>query len=294
MIFLLISGVLNVGLNFLFVSGLGMSVEGVAYATVISQAFSAACCLIVVLKSKGYSKFSFKYFKIYKRELIEIMKVGVPGGIQGCLFALSSVFLASAVNALDIVNPGTLAANTAATQFDNVVYFIGNSVAVSCMSFVGQNYGAGDIDRVKKVIKISILATMVGTLSVGLIIVLCSRFLLGIMTDDATVIAIGQIRLGIMGLTYFLCEIMEVLSLSMRALGKATISMVICLIGSCLFRIIWINTIYHLNETYFMICLCYPITWILTVGALIGFLIPQIKKIERRLNAVKSEKDEQL
>jgi Na+-driven multidrug efflux pump len=114
------------------------------------------------------------------------------------------------------------------------------------------------------------------------------------MTDDANVIAIGQIRLGIMGLTYFLCEIMEVLSLSMRALGKATISMVICLIGSCLFRIIWINTIYHLNETYFMICLCYPITWILTVGALIGFLIPQIKKIERRLNTVKSEKDEQL
>jgi putative MATE family efflux protein len=286
MIFLTISGVLNVGLNFLFVSGFGMSVEGVAYATVISQAVSASCCLLVVLRSKGYSKFSFKYFRIYKRELIEIFKIGIPGGIQGCLFSLSNVFLQSAVNNLDIVNPGTLAANTASTQFDAIVYFIGNAVATACMSFVSQNYGAGNMDRVKKVIKISILAATIGSFGIGLCVALLSRYLLRIMTDDATVIAIGQIRLGLLGLTYFLCGILEVLSLSMRALGKSTISMVICLIGACGFRILWINTIYLLNPSYFMIYLCYPITWVLTIGALIGFLIPQIKKIERKIKAV--------
>lgn len=289
MIFLTISGVLNVGLNFLFVSGFGMSVEGVAYATVISQAVSAGCCLVVVLRSKGYSKFSFKHFRIYKRELIEILKIGIPGGIQGCLFSLSNVFLQSAVNNLDKIYPGTVAANTVSAQFDAIIYFVGNAVATACMSFVSQNYGAGNMDRVKKVIKISLLSVIVGATIVGVIVALFARYIIILLGYSRQVVEIAQVRLNILGYTYFLCGILEVLSLSMRALGKSTISMVICLIGACGFRIIWINTIYHLNESYFMIYLCYPITWIMTIGALIGFLIPQIKKIEKRIKAVNTK-----
>ncbi len=285
MIFLLIGGILNVGLNIFFIQVLGMSVEGVALGTVISQAFSAVCCLVVVLKSKGYSKFSFKYFRIYKKELKEIMRVGIPGGIQGCLFSLSNVFLQSAINDL---GTDTVAATSASNCIDAIVYFVGNSIATACMAFVSQNYGAGNMQRVKKVIKISILVVSVAVVCVGTIVALLSKYLLRIMTSSDHVIAIGQIRLKILGYTYILCGIMEVLSLSMRALGKATVSMVICLIGVCVFRIIWINTIYHLNETYAMIYYAYPITWVLTNVALVLFLLPLIKKIERRMKTSKN------
>ncbi|MBQ8427344.1 MAG: MATE family efflux transporter [Clostridia bacterium] len=277
MVFLLISGVINVGLNVFFIKVFNMSVDGVAYATVISQVFSAFCCLFVVLKSKGYSKFSFKHFRIYKKELIEIMKVGIPGGIQSCLFSLSNVFLQSAVNAL---GTDTIAANAASAQFDAIVYFVGNSIATACMSFISQNYGSGDISRVKKVIKISLIVVVIGALGVGTVVVLFSKYLLKIMTNSAHVISIAQVRLRIIGFTYFLCGIMEVFSLSMRALGKATTSMIICLIGVCIFRIIWINTIYHINETYAMIYLSYPITWVMTIVTLAIFLVKLIKKIE--------------
>ena len=277
MIFLIISGAMNVALNVLFVLGFGMNVEGVAYATLISQAFSAICCLVVVLKGKGYCRFNLRNFRIYKKELVEIIKIGVPSGIQGCLFSLSNVFLQSAVNGL---GTETVAANAASTLFDAIVYFIGNSFAVACMSFVGQNYGAGDIKRVKKVIKVSVLMVIIGSFAFGGLIALFSKQLLGIVTETPEVNAIAQIRLKLLGLTYFMCGVMEVLSYSLRALGRSVGSMIICLIGACVFRIIWINTIFLLNKTYFMVYLCYPITWMLTISALVIYIIKTIKNIE--------------
>lgn len=284
MIFLLISGIVNVVLNVFFVRVCDMSVEGVAFATIISQAVSAVCCLVVVLKSKGYSKFSLKYFKIYKKELKEIMIIGVPGGLQGCLFSLSNVFLQSAVNAL---GTDTMAANAASTQFDAIVYFVGYSFVIACMSFVSQNFGANNVERIKKVIKVSIVVACIASLTVGSFVALLSKYLLRIMTSSEEVIAIAQVRLRLLGFTYFLCSIMEIISHSMRAMGKAFSSMIICLIGACLIRIVWINTIYHLNETYFMIWLIYPISWVLTILTLLAFFIPLLRKIERQCNAQK-------
>lgn len=280
MIFLFISGVVNVGLNVFFVSVCNMSVEGVAIATVVSQAISAICCLVVVLKSKGYSKFSVKYFRIYKQELKEIVEVGIPSGIQGCLFSLSNVFLQSAVNAL---GTNTMAANAVSGQLDSVVYFVGYSFVIACMSFVSQNYGAGKIDRIKKVIKTTMLVACVASFVVGSTVALLSKYLLRIMTNSEEVIAIAQIRLQLLGFTYFLCTTMEIFSHSMRALGKSLTSMVICLVGSCLLRIVYINTVYLLSPSFFMVYLIYPISWILTIITLLAFLIPQIKKIERKL-----------
>ena len=288
MIFLMISGVLNVGLNVFFVTVCGMSVEGVAYATVISQAVSAICCLVVVLKSKGYCKFSIRHFRIYKREIKEIMRIGIPGGIQSCLFSLSNVFLQSAVNAL---GTATVAANAVSSQVDAIIYFIGNSIAVACMSFVSQNYGARNMDRVKKVIKISILVSVVGMAVVGITFALLSGYLLRILTDSQEVIEIAKIRLYILGFSYFICGVLDVLSLAMRALGKAITSMIICLIGSCLFRIVWINTIYHLNESFGMIYISYPITWTITIAVICCFFIPQVKDLERRIAQGDMEKD---
>ena len=284
MVFLTIGGVLNVILNVVFVRFLGMSVEGVAIATIISQAFAAVCCLVVVLKNKEYCKFQLKHFKIYLKELKGILLVGIPSGVQSSLFSLSNVFLQSAVFRL---GANAVSANTYATQFDGLVYHVGYAVATSCMSFVSQNYGAGDVTRIKKGMKISALTILVGSLSFGGIIALLSKQLLGLMTDSPEIIALAQIRLVLISLTHFICGTMDMLSQSMRALGKAISSMIICLIGACGLRIVWINTIYHLNETFGMIYLSYPITWFLTLCVLLGVLIPHIKKIEKEFESKK-------
>lgn len=279
MIFLLISGIINVGLNVFFVSVCNMSVEGVAIATIVSQAISAICCFVVLLRSNGYSKFSFKYFKIYKEELKEILTVGIPGGIQGCLFSLSNVFLQSAVNAL---GKETMAANAVSGQFDAIVYFVGYSFVIACMSFVSQNYGMGNVERIKKVIKTTLIVACITSFILGSTVALLANPLLKLMTSSAEVIAIGRVRLELLGYTYFLCTIMEILSHSMRALGRAMTSMVICLVGSCLLRIAYINTLYLLQPSYFMVYLIYPISWILTILTLLAFFIPLLKKIEKQ------------
>ncbi len=278
MVFLTIGGVLNVILNVVFVRFLGMSVEGVAIATIISQAFAAVCCLIVVLKNKEYCKFQLKYFKIYLKELKGILLVGIPSGVQASLFSLSNVFLQSAVFRL---GANAVSANTYSTQFDGLVYHVGYAVATSCMSFVSQNYGAGDVTRIKKGMKISALTILVSSLGFGGIVAIFSKQLLGLMTDSQEIIALAQIRLVLISLTHFICGTMDMLSQSMRALGKAISSMVICLIGACGLRIVWINTIYHLNETFGMIYLSYPITWLLTAVVLLAVLISHLNKIEK-------------
>ena len=191
MLYLFIGGVVNVGLNIFFVTACGMDADGVAIATVVSQAVSATLCLIAVIKSKGYSKFSFKYFRIYKREFIEILKIGLPSGVQGCFFSLSNVILQSTVNKLGEL---TVAANSASGQFDGAVYLVGYSVALACMSFVSQNFGAGDMKRVKKVIGITILVVFVADIIVGSIVALFSEALVGIMTKSPEVIKIAQVR----------------------------------------------------------------------------------------------------
>lgn len=285
MVFLSIGGVLNVILNVVFVKFFGMSVEGVAIATIISQAFAAICCLVVVLKSREYCKFQLKYFKIYVQELKEILIVGIPSGVQSSLFSLSNVVLQSAVNGL---GANTVSANTYSSQIDAIVYFVGYSIALSCMSFVSQNYGAGDIARIKKGIKISSLTILVASLSFGGIVSLFSRQLIGMLTDSEEIIEIAQIRVLLVCLTHFIGGILDVVSYSLRATGKSISSMVITLIGACLLRIVWINTVFRLKETFFMIYLSYPITWILTLGVSLVFLILNLKKIKQKIENEKA------
>ncbi len=289
MVYLLIGGVVNVGLNIFFVVVCGMTVEGVAIATIISQVISAGLCLIAVLKSKEFSSLKMRYVKFYKEELKEILKIGLPSGIQACFFSLSNVLLQSSINKL---GAATVTADSISGQFENIAYFVGYSFALTCMSFVSQNYGAGDMKRVKKVIIKTVIAVFIFEILTSLIVVLLSRQLLGIMTDSEEILAIARERLLLVCLSHFMCGTMETFSLTMRALGKSITSMVISLLGACVFRIIWLNTFYLLNKTNFMISLVYPVSWFITMLTLLGLLIPHIKKLSKIVKPISADNEE--
>lgn len=276
MLFLMIAGVANVVLNFFFIAVCGLTVEGVAIGTVAAQGISSVLAFIVMRKTDGFSKFSFKHLKVYKSELIDIVKIGIPSAIQSVMFSISNVLIQSTVNSFGDV---AVAGNTAASQVDAFVYTTGNSIANASISFASQNYGAGKIDRVKKGIFISIVIVFAVQFGVGLLMLTFARPLTSIFAESENALMYSRQRLDIMGLFYFMCGIMEVLTYNMRALGKSITSMVISIFFGCIMRIIWLKTFFLLNPTYAMIFYSYPISWLLCIIVTSMFLIPLIKKL---------------
>lgn len=276
MLFLMIAGVANVVLNFFFIAVCGLTVEGVAIGTVAAQGISSVLAFIVMRKTDGFSKFSFKYLKVYKSELIDIVKIGIPSAIQSVMFSISNVLIQSTVNSFGDV---AVAGNTAASQVDAFVYTTGNSIANASISFASQNYGAGKIDRVKKGIFISIVIVFAVQFGVGLLMLTFARPLTSIFAESESALLYSKQRIDVMGLFYFMCGIMEVLTYNMRALGKSITSMVISIFFVCIMRIIWLKTFFLLNPTYAMIFYSYPISWLLCIIVTSMFLIPLIKKL---------------
>jgi Na+-driven multidrug efflux pump len=256
-----------------------MDVEGVAIATVVSQGISAVLCLIVMFKGDGFSKFSLKYFRIYKEELKEIIKVGLPSGLQASMFSISNVIIQSTINAFGAIYT---AGNTVAIQFEGFVCMAGNSVAIANMSIVSQNYGARNKKRIIRSMFYAGITASVVDYIIGIPVVLFADQICSIMTNDPVIIEIAKIRLNIMCLTFVTGAIMDTLTYALRSLGKSTTAMVISIIFVCVFRIVWLNTVYLLNPTFEMIFWSYPISWTLCMIANLFFVVPAIKKIKEK------------
>lgn len=286
LIFLIIGGVVNIGLNIFFILVLDKTVEGVAIATVVSQGISAVLSIIVLLKGKGYAKLDMKKFKIYTSELKEMIRIGLPAGLQGCVFSISNVLIQSTINTF---SKTYMTANTVASQFDGFIYNAMNAVALSCLAFVSQNYGAKKFDRIRTVVRQSVLLVTVIGLVIGGGVILFSAQLCGLITDDPEIIRIAQNRLYILASTYFTCGIMDVLSNFMRGLGKSTTAMIVSLSGSCLFRIIWLKTVYLLNPTIEMVYIVYPISWVLTIGVYMIMYFPTLNHAKKEVAKAEAE-----
>ena len=274
LLFLIFGGVLNIGGNVFFIKVLNMDVEGVAISTIISQGVSAVLCVFVLAKSNGVCKLEWKYLKIYKKEFREVMVVGLPSGLQGMAFSLTNVVITSTVNKLN-----AMAGYTLGGQFDSIVYNTGYGVALGTMSFVSQNYGAGNLDRIKKTVFTALGFCLVVSLAVGTLMYFVADPICALTSDTPEVIAEAKSRLSMMCFTYWLCSFMEIFSFSLRALGKSIISFVVCFIGACVFRITWISVLMNFWPTMLMVYLCWPISWVMTSATLAVMLIMQIKKI---------------
>lgn len=280
LIYLIVGGVINVGLNLFFVLVLDKDVEGVAIATVVSQGVSAVLCAISLLRAKGVVKLRCRYMKFYKKELLAVLKIGLPSGIQSSLFAISNVLLQSAVNSF---GEFAMAGSSYAAEFDVYIYACMNSIAVAIMSFISQNYGAGNYERVKKTVIYALYINVALGLAVGTLVVVLGSVIVNALTDNQLVVKFFTTRNLITGFTYFICGIMEVFSYSVRGLGKSVTSMIISLIGACLFRIIWVETIVKLTNDFSMIWWSYTASWSLTVLMFTPILISLLKKTKIKL-----------
>ncbi len=288
LIFLAISGVLNVFLNLFFVIVLGMSVDGVAYATVISQALSATLVVIFLMRAKGAYRLVPSKLRIHKHEFIKLLRVGIPAGLQGTVFSLSNVVIQSSVNAFGKI---AMAGCTAASNIEGFIYVSMNSYYHAAVTFVGQNVGAGHPERIRKVMmSCMLLVTITGGL-LGAFAMIFRRELLGIYcTENPLAIEYGIVRMTIISTTYVLCGIMDSFTGCIRGMGNSLAPMIIAMVGACGSRILWINTVYAWYSTtdefakLFMLFICYPVSWLLTVLALIVCFEIVRKNLYARMN----------
>lgn len=243
MIYMLLSGVVNIGLNIFFVAVCNLTVEGVALATFLSNLVALILALIALFRNKGYCKVELKSLRIFKGEFKEIVKIGVPACLCSLSYYIANLFVSAGLNS---ISEEAMSAGAFAGQFDAIVYNVGMSIAIGCMSMVGQCYGAGLIPRIKKTVLVSAVYATVASLSLGAIVVLFSNQLLGIMTDNPTVIDIGREQLITVCFTHFITSLMEVFSFSLRALKRPNCTMVVGFICGFGVRTFWVTVIWDL------------------------------------------------
>ena len=263
------SGVLNVILNLFFVAVLGMTVNGVAIATVISNALSSLILFIRLIRTDKYIKLEPRSLRIDGQSMKLILKIGLPAGIQSAVFSLSNIVIQSAINSLGKV---VMAASSAALNIELLAYYVLNSFSQACTTFVGQNYGARQIDRCRKTLLLSILEDFIASaIAIG-IVLLSGRFLLSIFNSDPEVIEIGYTRLIYLFSAYVFSMLYEVLSGYMRGFGISLIPAILTTIGVCGIRIFWINFVFPQNQTFTTIMTVYPIS-LSSTALLIGIAL---------------------
>lgn len=254
---LALSGVLNVILNLFFVVVLNKTVDGVAIATVLANVVSSVVLLRRLLRSELFIHVEFKDLRIDWKILWRILKIGVPAGIQGAVFSLSNIVVQSAINSLGKV---TMAASSAAFNVEIMAYYILNSFGQACTTFVGQNYGAGQIDRCRKALKLCLIESVIATACAVCIALLSGKYLIALFNNDPEVIRLGMVRLKFIFMSYIFSTIYDCMSGYMRGFGISLTPALLTIFGVCGTRIIWIYTVFPASQTFETIMQVYPIS----------------------------------
>ncbi len=280
--YLLCAGVVNVVLNLVFVICFHMGVAGVALATTISQAISAVMVVKCLIHTDSVYKLELKELCFSGDKLIRMVKIGMPAGLQGALFSISNVLIQSSVNSFGSI---AMAGNTAASNLEGFIYTAMNAFSQAAISFCGQNCGAGKYKRVGKALLIcEVLVFVVGT-SMGVIMYLFAGTLLQLYSVDLEVIRYGILRMGYICVPYALCGMMDTMVGALRGMGYSIMPMLVSLTGACLFRVVWIYTIFDSFRTLDCLYISYPISWTLTFSVhLICFMVVyrKLKKTEQQ------------
>lgn len=271
LIYLFIAGVVNVLLNLFFVLVFHMGAAGVALATIISQCISAVLVVLCLMRSSGAYQLYLKGLRISKDKLLQIVRIGLPAGIQGAVFSVSNVLIQSSINTFDYI---AVAGNTAASNIEGFVYTSMNALYQASLSFTSQNAGARKAERIAPVLIRCLGCVVVIGAGLSALVLLFGKSLLGIYSSDPAVIEYGLGRLRVVCLTYFLCGMMDVTCGSIRGLGYSITPTIVSLTGACGLRILWIYTIFAWNRTLFSLYLSYPVSWAVTFTAhLLCFLL---------------------
>ncbi len=289
LIFLCISGVMNVGLNILFVAVFNMSVAGVALATVISQAVSAALVVIYMKKQDNDCKLFIKELCIDKKVLAQTVYIGVPAGLQGMIFSVSNVIMQSTINSF---GPIAMAGSAATTSVLGFIFIPMNAIHHASTSFIGQNTGAKKIEQIKKLTILLNAMTAVVGIALSALIVGFGKFFLGFYTSTPEAIKFGMIHLAVVGIPYFVCGIMDVTVGCIRGMGVSLSPMLISIFGVCGIRLLWIWGIFPYLKTviespyeqYFYLFLSYIISWAITLVCQLLVWNRSYKKLKKKYN----------
>ena len=276
---LLGAGILNFALNLVFVIIFKMDVAGVGLATVISQVIAAILVILILIRETDDFKLNLRKLKINRMIFIRIVKIGLPAGFQGIMFSFSNVIIQSSVNTF---GPIMIAGNAAAINLEGFIYTSMNGFSQGALTFCSQNMGAGKTDRIRRVVWISQFSIIIIGAVLGAVFLLFGPNMLGIFTKNDDVVEAGMKRLWIIFTTYFLCGMMDGMANSIRGIGHSLMPVISSLIGACIFRIIWLFTIFlipqfHIPQTIFI---SYPISWILTFIANVIWYNKYMRKIQ--------------
>ncbi len=297
LVILALSGVANVVLNLFFVLVLGMSVEGVALATAVANVLSFALMLWKLAKDEDMTTFSFRCLRLNRGAFGEIVRIGLPAGIQGALFSISNILIQSSIVSVNnaSVPVGTkyqpiVNGNAASANLEGFVYTAMNAVHQGAVTFTGQNMGAEKPERVKPILYNCFLITMMIGVTLAAAVMIFKTPLLSLYgvkkgaegSLERLAYDAANLRLWMICAPYFLCGLMDDCSGVLRGLGKSLFSMAVTLVGTCLLRVAWLLIAFPLNPTLEMIFICYPVTWVLT--GLVSFVVIQalMKKAQAR------------
>jgi len=281
LIYLTIAGVVNVVLNFIFVTVFDLNVAGVALATTISQAISATLVMLTLMRRTDACRFEPRQMAFYKRPLQKIIKIGLPAGIQGSLFSISNVTIQSSINSFgDVLMSG----NAAAGNIDGFLYTALNAFHHTALNFIGQNIGARKYERVKKIFGICLGCVFVIGLALSSITIIFGPQLLSIyIPDSPEAVSWGMVRLLYLGIPYFLCGMMDVSTGALRGMGISIVPMIISVLGICGIRIAWVLTIFQIPQYHTPQCLylSYLVSWIVTFSAQSAAFYIQYKRFTK-------------
>lgn len=271
---LVAAGVLNVGLNFLFVAAFKMSVAGVGYATVISDALSAAIVYIAIMREKNL-KIRYKKnedrSRVRSKYIGKIFKIGLPAGLQGVVFSISNVFIQSKIN---YFGKNAMAGNGDCLYFESYVYFFINAFAQATVTFIGQNFAAGKYDRCKKIFWYSMACSVAISAVLSLALTLLARWVIRIYTSDPEVIEYAVIRFRYVVIFEMIACGYEIAGAALRAMGHSLFPAIATVMGACVLRLIWIYTVFNVYKEFWVLLIIYPISWAITgVVMIIAYFI---------------------
>ncbi len=290
MIYLTVGGIVKVVLTFLFVATFNMQIVGVALATIISWGVSAVWSGITLIRDGGVVKINFKKFKIYGAQLKEILRIGIPTGLQQALYSIANLVIVSTAN---LYGPDAQTGISIANNFDGILYQISVAPSLAVMPYVSQNVGAKNMKRAKEAIWKGMLITLVLGGGMGALSAIFSAQLSSIMTNSAAAIAFSQQKMILVSSTYFICGINEIVGAALKGMGKPMVPMIATMIFMCGIRFPWVYFIYPLFPNLTFLYTIWPIGWVLSIITILCFLIPTAKKLQQKFNAEKQEKEQE-
>ena len=277
LIFLSIAGVLNVLMNLFFVTVLKMDVDGVALATVLSQCVSTALVLLTLARSSSSIRLDFRKLRPDGYSLGELVRIGVPAGIQGMCFSLSNVIIQSTVNSF---GKYATAGNAACSNIEGFVYVIMNAFHQACLAFTGQNMGARKYARIDKTLATAVILQFAIAFTVSMAVFVFRKPLLGIYIkpDEEEAIQYGMIRMQIYMRVYFVCGLMDIMAGMLRGMGYSLSPTLNVLFGTCLLRVVWVFLVFPHFGTLECLYLSYPVSWSITTVVQFVFYLTHRKK----------------